>query len=212
MLHVIVLSSWAVLLNGQAANTAADPSYVQLRAELERIHDLDQTDRHNATTYITGAQKDSVIAHMVMQDSMNLLRVMAIIDSAGWLGEDAIGRKANAALLLVIQHADARPDLQAEYLDVMREAVALGHAKSNDLAMLEDRVAVNHGRPQIYGSQIGWKDGKGFVKTIADEEQVNERRAAVGLEPLEKYAERFGITWSPPVKRERVLLPGPGKQ
>lgn len=50
------------------------------------------------------------------------------------------------------------------------------------------------------------------MKTIADEEQVNERRAAVGLEPLEKYAERFGITWSPPVKRERVLLPGPGKQ
>lgn len=84
---------------------------------------------------------------MVMQDSMNLLRVMAIIDSAGWLGEDAIGRKANAALLLV-NPADARPDLQAEYLDVMREAVALGHAKSNDLAMLEDRVAVDHGRPE----------------------------------------------------------------
>jgi hypothetical protein len=72
--------------------------------------------------------------------------------------------------------------------------------------MLEDRVAVNHGRPQIYGSQIGWKDGKGFVKPMVDEEHVNERRAAVGLEPLEKYAERFGVVWSPPVKRERVLF------
>ena len=206
MLHVIVLSGWTTLVHAQAVHEPADPAYVRLRAELERIHDLDQTDRHNATAYITGAQKDSVIAHMVMQDSLNLLRVMAIIDSAGWLGEDVIGRKANAALFLVIQHADARPDAQAEYLDMMREAVAKGHARANDLAMLEDRVAVNHGRPQIYGSQIGWKDGKGFVKPITDEERVNERRAAVGLEPLEQYAERFGITWAPPVKKEWVLL------
>jgi len=178
--------------------------------ELERIHDLDQRDRSNVHHYIPGAQKDSVIAHMIHQDSLNLVRVMAIIDSAGWIGEDLIGRKANAALFLVIQHADARPNVQADYLEVMRDAVARGDAKPYDLAMLEDRVAVNHGRPQIYGSQIGWKDGKGFVKPIADEERVNERRAAMGLEPLEKYVERFGLTWSPPVKKERVLLLGPG--
>ncbi len=109
-------------------------------------------------------------------------------------------------MFLVIQHADRRPDVQAEYLLLMREAVAEGHAQPHELAMLEDRVAVNHGRPQIYGSQIGWKDGKGFVKPIEDEEHVNERRKAVGLEPLEKYAERFGVVWSPPVARERVLL------
>ncbi len=184
-------------------------STIALRTELERIHDLDQRDRNNVHHYIPGAQKDSVIAHMVMQDSLNLIRVTAIIDSTGWLGEEAIGRKANAALFLVIQHADARPDLQARYLEVMREAVKRGEAKPHQLAMLEDRVAVNHGRPQIYGSQIGWKDGKGFVKPIADEEHVNERRAAVGLEPLERYVERFGLTWSPPVKKERVLLLGP---
>ncbi len=196
-----------------AQNTAQRTTSLELlRLELERIHDLDQRDRNNAGHYIPGAQKDSVIAHMVMQDSLNLLRVMAIIDSAGWLGEDAIGRKANAALFLVIQHADARPDLQARYLEVMREAVERGDAKPYDLAMLEDRVAVNQGRPQIYGSQIGWKDGKGFVKPMVDEEHVNERRAAMGLEPLERYTERFGFTWSPPVKRERVLLMGPGKQ
>jgi hypothetical protein len=177
-----------------------------LRVELERIYDLDQRDRNNVHHYIPGAQKDSVIAHLIMQDSLNLQRVMAIMDSAGWLGEDAIGHKANTALFLVIQHADAHPGRQAEYLELMREAVERGAAKPHQLAMLEDRVAVNHGRPQIFGSQIGWKDGKGFVQPIADEEHVNERRAAVGLEPLEKYVERFGLTWSAPVKKERVLL------
>lgn len=193
-------------------STHAQSTAEQLRVELERIHELDQRDRLNAGNYITGAQKDSVIAHMALQDSLDLLRVMAILDSAGWLGPDEVGATASQALFLVLQHADTKPAIQAEYLPVMREAVAEGKARPDELAMLEDRVAVNHGRPQIYGSQIGWKDGKGYVKPMEDEEHVNERRVAVGLEPLEKYAERFGVVWSPPVKKERLLLLGPGKK
>lgn len=193
-------------------STHAQSTAEQLRVELERIHELDQRDRLNAGNYITGAQKDSVIAHMALQDSLDLLRVTVILDSAGWLGPDEIGATASQALFLVLQHADAKPAIQAEYLPVMREAVAEGKARPDELAMLEDRVAVNHGRPQIYGSQIGWKDGKGYVKPMEDEEHVNERRVAVGLEPLEKYAERFGVVWSPPVKKERLLLLGPGKK
>ena len=115
-------------------------------------------------------------------------------------------------MFLVLQHADARPDVQEAYLLMMREAVEQGKARSYELAMLEDRVEVNHGRPQIYGSQIGWVDGKGFVKPLVDEEHVNERRAAVGLEPLERYTERFGFSWSPTPKQERVLLLGPAKK
>ena len=155
---------------------------------------------------------DSVIAHMTLQDSLDLARVSAIIDSAGWLGAEEIGHKANQALFLVIQHADRWPKEQESFLPLMRDAVKNGKARADELAMLEDRVAVNSGRPQIYGSQIGWKDGKGFVQPMEDEEHVNERRAAVGLEPLEKYAERFGLTWSPPVKKERMLLFEPPKQ
>ena len=49
------------------------------------------------------------------------------------------------------------------------------------------------------------------MRPIADEQHVNERRAAVELEPLEKYAERFGLHWTPPVPQERVLLLGPAK-
>ncbi len=205
MRSLLVHIAFALASAGLAQNTS-------LRAELERIHDLDQRDRENVGSYPSGAQKDSVIAHMALQDSLDLVRVAAIIDSTGWLGEKEIGHIANQALFLVIQHADAKPELQAKYLPLMRDAVADGNARSYELALLEDRVAVNHGRPQIYGSQIGWKDGKGFVKPMDDEEHVNERRKAVGLEPLEKYAERFGINWSPPEKKERMLLLGPVKR
>ena len=187
----------------------AQDATTRLRAELERIHDLDQSDRLNVHNYVNGAQKDSVIRHMAVQDSLDLIRVLAILDSAGWLGADVIGTKANQALFLVLQHADAHPDIQEDYLPLMREAVAQGKAWPSELALFEDRVAVNHGRPQIYGSQIGWANDRPFVRPMVDEAHVNERRKEVGLEPLEQYAERFGITWSPPVEKERVLLMGP---
>jgi len=205
------LPIWTIMLVAVGIRTSAQDANARLRAELESIHELDQRDRENAGSYPSGAQKDSVIAHMALQDSLDLVRVTAIIDSAGWLGEKEIGHIANQALFLVIQHADAKPEIQAKYLPLMRDAVTDGNARSYELALLEDRVAVNHGRPQIYGSQIGWKDGKGFVKPMEDEEHADERRKAVGLEPLEKYAERFGINWSPPVQKERVLLFEPPK-
>ncbi|MBK9148400.1 MAG: hypothetical protein IPM12_11375 [Flavobacteriales bacterium] len=193
-----------------SASANAQSGAEGLRIQLERIHDLDQNDRHNVGGFL-GAQKDSVVAHMILHDSLNLIRVTAIIDSAGWLGADVIGQKANQALFLVIQHADAKPEIQAQYLPLMRDAVREGKANSWELALLEDRVRVNHGQLQIYGSQIGWKDNKPYIQPIEDEEHVNERRAAVRLEPLEKYAERFDLHWSPPVKQERVLLLGPTK-
>ncbi len=73
------------LLVGSVA--AAQDANARIRAELEQIHTLDQRDRQNVGNYTTGAQKDSVIAHMIAQDSLDLLRVTAILDSAGWLGE-----------------------------------------------------------------------------------------------------------------------------
>jgi hypothetical protein len=194
-----------------AVGASAQDPMTRLRAELEHIHDLDQEPRHAVSGFI-GAQKDSVIAVMTLNDSTNLIRVMAIIDSAGWLGPQDVGGKASQALFLVLQHADAKPEIQQEYLPTMREAAAEGKARPDELALFEDRVAVNHGKPQIYGSQVDWKDGKPSFKPIEDEEHVNERRKAVGLEPLENYAARFGFGWSPPEHKERVLLMGPGKQ
>lgn len=197
--------TFALFLFAAMHRLCAQDPYAALRAELERIREADQYDRHTITTVI-GAQRDSVAAHMAWQDSIHLVRVRTIIDSAGWLGPEEVGTKASQALWLVLQHADAQPAVQAEYLPVMREAVAAGKAHASDLAMLEDRVAVNHGRPQLYGSQVFTKDGHMTFRPIADEEHVNERRAAVGLEPLEDYAERFGFHWSPPVPRARVVL------
>jgi hypothetical protein len=73
-------------------------------------------------------------------------------------------------------------------LALLRVAVAEGGAGASgarELAMLEDRVAVNEGRPQTYGTQIAEvADGKPVPWPCTEPERLDELRAGVGLEPL----------------------------
>ena len=51
---------------------------------------------------------------------------------------------------------------------------------------------MNEGRPQTYGTQIaGVDDGEGVPWPIADPEQLDERRATAGLEPLQQYVAQW---------------------
>jgi len=56
------------------------------------------------------------------------------------------------------------------------------------LAYLTDRILAVEGKPQIYGTQ-GGLDSNGVIvpRLIEDEEHVNERRKAIGLESIEEY-------------------------
>ena len=133
------------------------------------------------------------------KDSVNLVKVTEILDKYGWLGIDEIGEKANTALFIVIQHADGDSGVQAKYLPMMREAVKKKKAQPDQLALLEDRILTNQGKPQIYGTQVhAAKNGKNVFFPIADERNVNKRRSSVGLEPLEVYARYFGIDYHLP--------------
>lgn len=94
---------------------------------------------------------DSIGKVMRKKDSINLIKVIKILDEKGWVGKDVVGAQANQTLFLVIQHSDLK--YQQKYLPMMREAVKKGDANPGNLAYLEDRVALREGRRQIYGSQ-----------------------------------------------------------
>ena len=128
------------------------------------------------------------------KDAANLVRVEAILDRRGWLGPGEVGPQGNVALFLVIQHADLKT--QEKYLPMIRLAVKAGRAQASQLALLEDRVALGEGRRQTYGSQIGMDEaGAAHVRPLEDPDQVDRRRASVGLGPLAEYVRQWGITW-----------------
>ncbi|HRP00490.1 MAG TPA: hypothetical protein PLN54_13725 [Flavobacteriales bacterium] len=144
---------------------------------------------------------------MAEKDSLNLIVVKHILDERGWLGPDVVGEKGSSTLFLVIQHSDLAT--QEKYLPLMREAVAKGNARASSLALLEDRVALGQGRRQTYGSQIGFDEetGASFLLPLEDPDQVDERRASMGLGPLKEYLMHFGLAWDVEAyKRELPLI------
>jgi hypothetical protein len=128
-------------------------------------------------------------------DSINLIKVKAIVDKYSWLGDDVIGDQCNTAMFMVIQHADL--SVQKTYLPVIREAVREGRAKPHDLAMLEDRVALREGHKQRYGTQLRWdlRVNAYRLAPLEDPDHVDERRRAVGLPPLAVYLAQWGLSW-----------------
>ena len=174
---------------------------IPLQKELLAIFSDDQTVR---LQYSEMAEKlgynnhsvDSLANIMAYRDSINLSKVIMILDERGWVGTDKIGSRANQTLFLVIQHCSDLA-IQEKYLPMLRDAVRRGDASVSDLALLEDRVAVRNGGSQTYGTQIYWneKTSKNYIAPLVDPDNLDNRRALVRLEPIADYAKRFDIIW-----------------
>ena len=99
-----------------------------------------------------------------------------------------VGRKAASAARLLAQHADKDPAFQEKRLALMRE-LPENEVILWNIALFEDRVRMNTGRPQLYGTQFKMSKGNfGPAGPIEDEEHLEERRAAMGLETFEEYS------------------------
>ncbi len=139
------------------------------------------------------------------KDSVNLLKVRKILDEKGWVGKDKVGAQANSALFLVIQHSDL--ETQKKYLPMMKEAVTKGNASPGSLALLIDRIEIREGRKQIYGSQIGTNPNTQtqYILPLIDPDNVDKRRAEVGLGPISDYIKNWNLVWD--VEKYKSELP-----
>jgi hypothetical protein len=172
-----------------------------LKKELLEIYKDDQEIRNQ---YVSAQKKygyqskemDSLGKIMVLKDSLNLIKIVKILDEKGWVGKDKVGQQANSTLFLVIQHSDLK--VQQKYLPMMKEAVKKGNANSSSLALLEDRIALREGRKQIYGSQIGTNTATKtqYVLPLEDPDNVDKRRYEVGLGTLADYVKNWNMTWN----------------
>jgi hypothetical protein len=169
-----------------------------LIAELDSILKADQEIRFKLiNAYKESGDTASILRKMKVIDSTNLIRITGILDKHGWIGEDKIGWPGVSSIFAVIQHSPL--EVQEKYLPEMREAVKKGNARSNQLALLEDRVLMFQGKEQIYGSQAR-TDSLGITKfwPIKDEKNVNWRRFFAGLGPIQKYARSMGFEYKLP--------------
>jgi hypothetical protein len=167
----------------------------ELARELLAMEQRDQEARSRATKAVV--LKDSDIgAEILRVDRANTKRLKEITDEFGWPGRTLVGERASRSAWILAQHADADLEFQKRALDLM-EAMPEGEVIERDVAFLTDRVLVAEGKKQRYGTQLECRDGEVVGRTdIADEENVDARRAKVGMEPFDTYkrswTESFG--------------------
>jgi hypothetical protein len=98
-------------------------------------------------------------------------------------------------LFLVIQHSDK--DTREKYLPILREAVRNKDASAADLAKLEDRLALEQGKKQIYGTQLGLneKTKSYYVLPIEDPDHLDDQRKKMGLSSMKTHLSNWEINW-----------------
>lgn len=131
-------------------------------------------------------------AEMCRADADNLPWLKADLDAHGWYRITEMGKEADNAAWLMVQHADADVVFQQKILAMLEPLVGQGETSPTNYAYLLDRVAVNSQRPQRYGTQGGCADGGWEPRALEEPATaVDQRRAEVGLPPLADYIAAF---------------------
>jgi hypothetical protein len=159
-----------------------------LAAELREMGRQDQAIRrgHNPNK-----PDPAYVKRMQQEDRAREQRLAAIIEAKGWPLMSMVGYEAATGAWTVAQHAS--PAFLKRCLPLMQAAGDKLEINPQHLALSIDRVRVEEGKPQVYGSQL--RDGKGGkleLHPIEDRAHVDARRAAMGMEPLADYLTRFG--------------------
>ena len=175
---------------------------------LEEVYDKDQEVRK--WTVLSSLSYDEIVTYsteMALTDSLNQATVFGILDKEGWPAR--LSDKANQAIWLVIDHSDLAT--RRKYLDLVKAKAEEGVLNKSDYATLNDRILMEEGKPQIYGTQIKITGTIIFGEEqtlpmylwpVEDPATLDSLRSSIGLPPIEEYLESSGlfglpVVWDP---------------
>lgn len=117
-------------------------------------------------------------------DRSNTAYMQEYVAANGWPDESEMGELFTQYTWLILQHSNL--ETQEAMLPYVEDAASRGEARPRHLATLTDRILRRNGELQVYGTQWGCRDGVFGPHDLIDPETVDERRAEVGLAPLEE--------------------------
>ena len=156
--------------------------YTEIAAEIKAMADRDQEMREKAVD-----DKESWDDRI---DPDNTARMKEIIEQIGWPTVSKVGSKASTDAWILVQHADKDIVFQKYCLDLMKQEPT-GEVALHDIAYLEDRIRIHSGKPQLYGTQFNWTPDNKPLQDIEDPENVDQRRAEMGLKTLAENIEEM---------------------
>jgi hypothetical protein len=198
--------SMALTGAGQATLLLLDPDYPFPGSKLERTAEpnvtvadswpvptyskeiLDLQERLKQMVKVDQApRKDDTISpeKMAAADAAHRSEVLRIHERYGWPTISLVGKEASFNYWLLVQHQDL--EVQQKLLPDLERAANRGEASKSNFAYLFDRVQVNSGKPQHWGSQVACKDGKPELSPVDDPAGLEQRRKELFMIPLAGY-------------------------
>ena len=109
-----------------------------------------------------------------------------LLDEVGFPSDSATSELTAAQAFNIFRHARAESSAQHRYVALAHDAFAANELDGVTYALILDTDARKHGRPLPYATFIACRDGTAVVEgDVADPENLNQRRAEIGLWPLE---------------------------
>jgi len=133
-------------------------------------------------------------ADAVAIDEKSSAYLRDLLAEVDWIDIHRFTRPISQHAWILVQHSDAHVDLQKLALSRMQPYLETGGVLKRNYAYLWDRVAVNSGELQRYGTQPDWascQEGMLSLMPMEDPENVDERRAAMQLGPVQNDLEQM---------------------
>ncbi|WP_240902715.1 DUF6624 domain-containing protein [Caulobacter sp. SLTY] len=138
------------------------------------------------------AARKAMWAPIEKADAENLAALLKMVPPEGWFLKSRYGEKAAGAAFHIIQHSDL--DQWKRFVPVLEPLVVTGEVDGQSFGLMYDRLAVNEGRKQRYGSQMTCDKatGKWVPEPLEDPARVEEWRKAMGFpSTLAEYVAHF---------------------
>ena len=183
-----------ILLN-IALCAAQTPQNVELANEINRFYEIDQSVQTDIiSAFQKGVSKEKIDELFKVQTDTFKKHIPAlkkIVRKHGFPSFELVGREASDNFFTMVQHSDSDIEFQKSFLKKAKTFVKKKQFNARNFAYLTDRVNLNSGKPQIYGTQVTYDaGGQAIPKNLKDAKNVNQKRASVGLEPIEDYLKK----------------------
>lgn len=156
---------------------------LRLSKQIDSLRDEDQKP-------VTMKPADRAAAEFQLVIRRNFPLVKSIIDKYGFPGYDLVGKESSHNYWMLVQHSDFDLPFQKRALLLMKVQLDKHNASGQDYAYLIDRIALNEGHQQVYGTQINMSERGTTIKPCIDTLNLDKRRLSVGLNPIKDYLKR----------------------
>lgn len=163
------------------------PEVVDLADAVQRAAQLDQAARFAIISLLPhrssaeGAARFEMMRQELLElDRANTELVRGTVEDASWLDQRRYDSQFRADVWLIVQHSSDAA-LMELLLAQIEPLVLAGEFDGQEYGMMYDRVAINQGRHQRYGSQVECSNGQYVPLPMEDPAHVDQRREEIGF-------------------------------